>query len=313
MFIRLFLTFVCLSVHLFVDAKNLKKDYPLVNDPIDVVIVTHPKDKTTLNDCINGIKENCDNIRRIIVVSSENLTNQAEWFHENQFPFTKEDVAMAIVRGSKKKREEFFRNSHRSPGWYFQQLLKLYSPFVIPGISSNVLILDSDTIFLNRVKFLNESFGGLFSFSREDAKPAYFKHAQRLVPGYKRVYPKIYSVCHHMLFQKPILEDLFQTVENYHETEFWIAFCSCVDLRENRGASEFEIYYNFALRNSSQVQLRELKWTNCGNLSRKDEFKRRGFHFVSFHTYLRSSRTEFFNRQQNDLPLIEDTLQVEEL
>jgi hypothetical protein len=288
MSLRLLFTLFCLYFHLFAYADN-KIYYDLVDDPIDVVIVTHPKDKATLDTCIDGIRENGSKIRRVIVVSSEKLTDKAEWFDEGRFPFSKEDVALAIVRGDKKKLEGFFLGKHRSPGWYFQQLLKLYSPFVIPDISSNVLIIDSDTIFMNPVEFLNDRHGGFFCFSREAAKPAYFRHAARLVPGYKRVYRQVYSVCHHMLFQRPILKDLFQTVEKYHKTEFWTAFCLCVDLKENKGASEFEIYYNYALRHTDQVQLRELKWTNSKDLNLMKKFKRQGYHFVSFHTYLREN------------------------
>lgn len=293
MFLRLLFAFCFLSVHMFVHAHENKTYYPLTDDPIDVVIVTHPKDKLTLDECIEGIRQNCDKVGRVVVVSPKKLTDNAEWFNEDLFPFTKEDVAMTIVRGSKRKRIEFFHNTHRGPGWYYQQLLKLYSSFIIPGLSSNVLIIDSDTIFMNPVTFLNDSNGALFCSNDEDAKPAYFAHAERLVPGYKRIYPKVYSVCHHMLFQKPILEDLFRVVEDYHGKEFWVAFCSCVDLKANMGASEFEIYYNFALRNTDQVELRELKWANCGDLKKKGEFKRKGFHFVSFHTYMRKGR-QFF-------------------
>lgn len=298
MVIRLFFVLFFLCFHLFAHAGN-KVYYDLVDDPIDVVIVTHPKDKETLNDCIDGLRENCSKVRRVIVVSSEKLTNKAEWFDESLFPFTKKEIGLAIARGDERRAENFFRGKHRSPGWYFQQLLKLYSSFIIPDISSNVLVVDADTIFLNSVEFLNnDTHGGLFSFSREEAKPAYFKHAKKLVPGYKRIYPKVYSVCHHMLFQKPILEDLFHTVEGYHGTEFWKAFCVCVDLKANKGASEFEIYYNFALSHTKQVKLRELKWTNSSNFNQRNEFKKKGYHFVSFHTYLRRNRLPFTNTIQ---------------
>ncbi len=289
----LFLCFLCLNLCLHGENSKLNKmHYDLVDDLIDVVIVTHPKDTATLDLCIDGIRENCSHIRRVIVVSSQKLTDKAEWFDENKFPFSKEDIAATIVRGDKTKRESFFRNNHRSPGWYFQQLLKLYSPFLIPNISSNVLILDSDTIFMNPVKFLNQSNGGLFCISRDQTEPKrhYFAHAKRLVPDYKRIYPKVYSVCHHMLFQKPILEHLFSTVEQHHQTEFWVAFCLCVDLKANKGASEYEIYYNFALNHTSQVALHELKWTNSPDLEHINKFKSKGYHFVSFHTYLRQKR-----------------------
>lgn len=279
--------FLCFHVSGYGREDVHKDNYFLADDPIDVVIVAHPKDQGTLNDCIAGIKENCLRVRRVIVVSSERLTEQAEWFNESRFPFSKQDVSLAIAKGDKKKSEKFSQRRSHGPGWYFQQLLKLYSPFVIPGISSNVLVIDSDTIFMNHVEFLNDSFGGLFCFSHEQAKECYLKHAERLIPGYQRIYPEVYSVCHHMLFQRPILKDLFRKVEKHHQVAFWKAFCLCVDLGGKEGASEYEIYYNYALRMTNQVQLRELIWANSAHVDEKDYFKTAGYHFVSFHTYMR--------------------------
>jgi hypothetical protein len=264
-----------------------KVHYSLIHDPIDVVIACHDKDKKTLDLCIEGIKENCKNIGRVIIISAKPLTDKAEWFNETAFPFTKKEVALVIARGDKKEAQKFSRHKGRGPGWYFQQLLKLYAPFVIPDISSNVLVIDADTIFMNPTEFLNESGGGLFCVSSEQPQERYLKHAKRLVPSYKRIYPEYYSVCHHMLFQKAILKDLFHTVEKYHDTSFWKAFCSCVDFEGEQGASEYEIYYNYALRHTDQVQIRGLKWTNSAHLDEKDLFKKAGYHFVAFHTYMR--------------------------
>ena len=279
---HVFLIFFFLLLNLFGHAEEndqIKTHYALTDDPIDVVIVSHPKDAETLDFCIEGIRENCMKIRRIIVVSPVKLTKKAEWFDEKRFPFSKDDVAHIIGRGNKQK--------IRSPGWYYQQLLKLYAPFVIPGISSNVLVIDADTIFMNPVEFLNDSFGGLFCFGHQGRNEEYFKHAERLVPGYARIYPEVYSVCHHMLFQKRILKDLFRTVEKSYDKEFWIAFCLCVDSPRGRRASEYEIYYNYALNHTDQVALRELKWTSSGCPAEMERFKREGYHFVSFHTYMR--------------------------
>lgn len=261
------------------------KEYPLIDAPIDVVIVSHPKDKPTLDLCIEGIRNNCSKIGRIFVVSSRRLTDKAEWFNEAEYPFSKKDIELQIGRGDSKKAEKFFKVS-QPVGWYYQQLLKLYAAFVIPQISSNVLVVDADTIFLNPVEFLNSSFGGLFCTSDMPAKRNYINHAKRLLPGYKRIYSNHYSVCHHMLFQKPILDDLFDTVETHHKKPFWKAFCRCVDLKEN-GASEYEIYYNFALTRTTQVELRPLLWKNSGYLEKMEKDKERGFQFVSYHTYMR--------------------------
>jgi hypothetical protein len=198
-----------------------------------------------------------------------------------------DDVFLAIGKGDRSKSKEFFRHHNRGPGWYLQQLLKLYSPFVIPNISPNVLIVDADVVFLNRVKFLNEQNGGLFCFKRKKANVRYLQHAARLLPGYQRIYPEVYSVCHHMLFQRSILKKLFKTVEQYHGTEFWVAFCSCVVPHPRKGASEYEIYYNFALTNCEQCELRDLNWRDSAHIELRKKYKQQGYHFVGFHTYLR--------------------------
>ncbi|CAF24305.1 DUF6492 family protein [Candidatus Protochlamydia amoebophila] len=282
------LFFMCINIFLYAEKKDpLKKIYPLKADPIDVVIVSHPKDRNTLDYCIQGIKDNGALIRRVIVVSETKLTDCAEWFDEHQFPFSKDTITKVIGRGDKKKAETFFKKTGRGAGWYFQQLLKLYSAFVIPDISSNVLVIDADTLFMNPVSFINERQGGLFCVSPFPGKKPYFRHAEKLLPDYQRIYPEVYSVCHHMLFQKPILKEMFKTVENYHKKAFWIAFCNCVDVEaEKKGASEYEIYYNYALRHTDQVQIRPLIWANSAHLADWAYYKRDGYHFVSFHTYM---------------------------
>lgn len=285
----------CLPLRVNAEEKHINKiSYVLGHDPIDIVIACHKKDKRTLEYCIEGILENCIKARRVILISSEPLTDKAEWFDENFFPFSKKEIALVIVKGNKKEASRFFRQKDRGPGWYFQQLLKLYAPFVIPNISSNVLVIDADTIFMNPTQFLNESGGGLFCVSQEQPQERYLKHAKRLVPNYKRIYSEYYSVCHHMLFQKPILQDLFHTVEQYHKVLFWKAFCLCVDYKGDKGASEYEIYYNYALRHTEQVQIRGLKWANSAHLDEKNLFKKAGYHFVAFHTYMRGKWPKTF-------------------
>lgn len=268
-----------------VTKENKLTEYALLDDWIDVVIVSHPKDKPTLDLCIEGIRENCASIRRVIVVSSEPLSDKAEWFDEANYPFSKEEVALEIGKGSKVIAKTFFARN-RSLGWYYQQLLKLYAPSVIPDISTNVLIIDADTIFLNPVEFLNEKNGGLFGVSTVRPMEIYFDHAKRLVPDYVRMYPDHYSICHHMLFQKAILDDLFVKVEKYHKKPLWKAFCFCVDIQRG-GASEYEIYFSFALSHSNQPALRLLKWKNSSEIRAIEKFRQEGYHFISFHTYLR--------------------------
>jgi Family of unknown function (DUF6492) len=172
-------------------------------------------------------------------------------------------------------------------GWYYQQLLKLYAPFVIPDLSPNVLVLDSDTFFLNPVKFINTANGGLYNVGKEYV-PLYFKHADQLTGGLvKKKYRKYSGVTHHMLFQKPVLEDLFKVVEDVHQIEFWKAFCLCVDSIHYSGASEYELYFNFVLSRTDQVEIRQLKWKNVRKIGLINKSRKIGYHYISCHSYSR--------------------------
>jgi hypothetical protein len=244
------------------------REYVFSKEPIDVVIPTASKDICMLKRCIEGVKNNCRNIRRIIIVSSSKLTDDAEWFDEKYFPFSKYDVALYLNQNDEKRAKNYF--DHPRCSWYFQQLLKLYAPLVIPDISSNVLILDADVIFFQPVEFLNNCGGGNYA-TRLFRKSRYLKHAERLLPGLKPVHLFYSGVAHHMIFQKPVLEDLHTQVEKFHKQAFWKAFCQCVDKAclGAAGASEYEIYFTFVFTRTKQVTIRPLIWMNNGDIDIK--------------------------------------------
>lgn len=256
---------------------------------IDVVIPSAEKDLSLLNLCIAGIKENCPQIRRIIVVSKLQMTDQAEWFDETLYPFTKEDVALHLLKGDKSAAEKFLKTSSQV-GWYYQQLLKFYALFVIPGLSSNVLILDSDTVFINPVDFLDAEDNALYNPGTELHKP-YFEHMNCFLPGLASVYPYYSGVSHHMLFQYSLMQELFNDVENYHKIPLWQAFCRCVNLKHlpGSGASEYEIYFNYIFSKPNCVRIRALRWSNQSftlNVKNTIEMlKKKGFHYVSIHRH----------------------------
>lgn len=268
-----------------------KTHYQFSTESLDVVIPATKKDVPSLDLCINGIKKNCKQIRRVIVVSPERYTKKAEWYDEKKYPFSKFDIALYLNGGDADQAKQYKEEPHSRLGWYYQQLLKLYAPFIIPGISSNVLILDADTIFLRPVQFIGENGGGLYNPGTEYFE-FYFEHLDRLLPGYKKLYSHYSGISHHMLFQRPVLKDLFSQVENQHRVEFWKAFCNCVEAKYIRaaGASEYEIYFNFVFARTDQVQIRELKWFNMPSVDALGKFdlsryRQEGYHYVSCHKY----------------------------
>lgn len=261
------------------------------HEPIDVVIPCHEKDLLTLNLSIEGIRANGKNIRRIIVVSEKPLTDKAEWFDEANYPFTKKDILPIIFNHNKKEINAYLTKPGRGgnrTGWIYQQLLKLYAPFVIPNISSNILIVDADTIFLNEVTFIDDEGNALYA-TRNECTKHYFDHGQRLLPDFKRVFPDYSGITHHMLFQKKHIEELFTQIQKLHGMEPWKALCACIKKETLfAGLSEYELYFNFVFSNpKNKVKIRPLK-THKFKFDRKiiKYSKENKYHYVSCHSYL---------------------------
>lgn len=263
-----------------------KVEYQFSNEPIDVVIPCAPKDKKTLALCIESIRKYGNNIRRVIVISKEKFIDQAEWFPEAFYPFSKKDIALEIFQGNKKKAKKFLASKKSRIGWIYQQFLKLYAPFVIPGISSNVLVLDSDVIFLNPTTFMNEKSEPIFHPAQEYHQP-YFEHMSRLLPDLQRVHENLSGVAHHMLFQRPILSDLFDKIYERHRVEAWKAICRSIDEKVVYASSmsEYEIYFNFALLRTDQAHLFTLNYLDVNPLREVEKYKKLGYAFITCHDY----------------------------
>jgi len=250
----------------------------VAHEPIDVVIPCAPKDTQRLNLAIEGIRKYGFEIGRIIVVSKSKLTDRAEWFPEGDFPFSIESIrkVMGIAPG-------WWR-----VGWYYQQLLKLYVFKVIPDLSRDVLLLDSDCIFLNPTSFRSSDDKIFLSWSSE-YNPKYFVHMERLLPGLKKQHPDRSGIVDHMVIRREHINDLMNRVEIVHGTPFWKAFIGAI-LPKNLfhvGASEFEIIFNFIQENyPDQIALRKLKQGSCKHLELINLYRRRGYNCMSFHDWM---------------------------
>src|SRR5690349_13031044 len=181
-----------------------KVDYALSTESIDVVVPCAAKDRETLEQCLRSIREYAYNIRRIIVVSKEHMTDMAEWYDESNYPFSLRDIIVEIFHGDEEGADAFISHPGSRATWIFQQFLKFYAPYVIPDISSNTLIVDSDLILLNPMRFMSDDGSPIFNVGSEYIE-AYFHHAQRLLPGLHRVNPNYSGICNYMLFQRPVL------------------------------------------------------------------------------------------------------------
>ena len=126
------------------------------------------------------------------------LTNEAEWFDEQLFPFNKNLIAFHLFKGNPFLAYAYISQPPSRVGWYLQQLLKLYASFVIPNLTSNVLVLDADAIFLNPVHFTNFQYAALFNPGVE-CDPPYFDHATRLIPNFKKNFLIIWNIAPYVI------------------------------------------------------------------------------------------------------------------
>jgi hypothetical protein len=193
----------------------------------DVVIPFHSKDEYTIYDCINSCK-NIKDLNKIFIVSKQPIErSDVTWISEDIFPFKLED----IVRINNTIPE------HRA-GWYYQQLIKLYS-FLISDITSTFLVLDSDVIFLKPVDFFEQNLP-LYSYS-DEYTPDYFECMKNLNPFFERSV-NVSGICHHMMFETNILNEIFSLISN--KDTAWRTIIENVK-NWHHGFSEYELYFHY--------------------------------------------------------------------
>lgn len=261
-----------------------------LNDALDVVIPCHDKDLKTLELCIKGANENIRGLRKIFVISRQQLTPNAQWIDESIFPFTKNDVASALFRDDPQRALMYQVEPENRINWIYQQLLKLYAPITIPEILPNVLILDADTIFLRPVRFIDDDGYALFNVSNEAQVNGYFEHIQRVLPGLSKVFTEYSGITHHMLFQRNIIIDLFGVIETGHGHEPWRSLCFCIDNTHlpTLLIAEYELYFNFVFARNYRAKIRTLRYRDMpfksANVAKIKH--RKYFDYVACHSYL---------------------------
>lgn len=243
------------------------------NPQFDIVIPVGPKDIEIAKKQIEFTIKNIIDYRNIYVVShnSNIQLNNCIIINQDIFPFSIDTVA------------EFHGKIPRN-GWYLQQLIKFYAGFVIPNISSKYLVIDSDTFFLKPIKFIDNNLP-LYTYLTEYHKP-YFAHMQKLHDSLIRVDQKKSGICHHMMFDIQYIQEIIDIIENKHNNSFINVFLGSVapDQISGAGASEYEIYFNFMLKNyPEKIQLRALSYKKIKEHSLYDN--NMTYDYVSCHWY----------------------------
>jgi len=242
-----------------------------MNILFDIVIPVGPNDSKVIESMITFTKKNIIGYRNIYLVSYDPTISIKDCItiNENIFPFNKKLIGELI-------------GHHDRIGWYLQQLIKLYAGFIIKNILDNYLVIDSDTYFLKPTTFFKNALP-LYNIGIEFHRP-YFDHMRKFHPALLKQNNNS-GICHHMMFQKKILIELFNLIEYYHKTEFWKIFLLSINQNDilGSGASEYEIYFNYLhIYHNDKFIVRPLKWENTSVLNTDIDAD-----YISYHWYMR--------------------------
>lgn len=250
----------------------------------DIVICHGPNDDIILEQNLTYNRNNVIGYNNIYVITHDpNLVRlDCIVIHESVFPFSIDTI------------KSYYNSSNNRYGWYLQQLLKLYASFVIPGILDHYLVIDCDTLFLQPTTFVEYDMM-LFNHSTEHHLP-YFTHMSKMSKNLTKV-KNISGICHHMLFSKLMLQEMFNLIEieynfeNNTNYKFYEIFLRCIEPKEFNysGASEYEMYFNFMLKyHDDKIKIRKLNWCNtCKSITNIDKLNNKNYSYASIHWYQR--------------------------
>lgn len=255
---------------------TFKKYFDTYFNPLfDILILVGPEDREIVKKQIEFTKKNIIGYRNIYLICYDpTITLEGcITINENIFPFTIDTVAK-------------FHGKLNRNGWYLQQLLKLYAGIVIPNILDKYLVIDSDTFFLKPTTFI-ENGKCLYNYGDADWPP-YFVHMHKLV-NFTNVGEKS-GICHHMMFETKYVKELINMVETNHGDLFYNVFLKLVTEINGSGASEYEIYFNYMLKNhEDKITTRKLKWgdTTVFGIKIDTDCTNAPYDYVSYHWHLR--------------------------
>ena len=215
----------------------------------DIVIPLGPNEISRIHQQIKQVKLNVIGYRNIYIVSFDSNIQMEDCItiDENIYEFKKNDISSHL------------KKQHRV-GWYYQQLLKLYTGFTIEGILDDYLVIDADVFFQTKINFI-ENNKYCFNTSDEYNLP-YFHHMNKLHNSFKKLHQKS-GIAHHMMFNKIIVKEMMDMVQSIHNKPFWQTFIDCVDEQYDSSASEYELYFNYMIQyHPDKMIIRNLKWCN---------------------------------------------------
>lgn len=128
-------------------------------------------------------------------------------------------------------------------GWVLQQFIKINAAFHVP--TEDYLVLDADTVFLRPQTFFRR---GRTVLRYSDQYELLYNRSLALIFGHDRRFP-VSFVTHHMVFNRQIVREILNLIEERFGQPWWRAFLHKVDQGHGHliSFSEFELFGNYVM------------------------------------------------------------------
>jgi len=251
--------------------------------PLDIIIPCAEKDLKILPHTISGIRENLKHpIHELFIISPDSRRIE-EICNHNECTYIREDTVLPI----KPRDIPYVSNGIDRSGWLYQQFLKLAGDLI--SSREHFFVLDADTVLI-RPQVFETNNKIIFLHSDEYILP-YYDAYQKLL-GY---YPStgISFVAHQMLFQRSIVSELRDAIEENNQRKPWYsAIYDTIDRRLISSFSEYELYGHWMMDNHRNAIDREywfnyhIPFQNDRMIQRLSSELRDRYRSISFHSYL---------------------------
>jgi hypothetical protein len=221
---------------------------PTIGPALSVLIPVAFKDSHKVRHVVESVQRHVmHSLERICLVGDPDVAHVAkscgvDFLHENDVLPPEFASWMFIPRGMDRS------------GWLKQQLLKLSCDELFS--TSHTLVIDSDTIFLQPVQFLDGE-DPIFYCSSEYHSP-YFRAMREFADVRKQV--SVSFVSHHMVLPHEVVRDLKRRAEVKHAQPWWAALLRSLSANELSAFSEYETVGNFLLQSGRSAKL--VNWMN---------------------------------------------------
>lgn len=252
------------------------------HEPVDLVVVTVPKDLPVLEQYIKYVKKNiAHTIETIYLVAPPANEDIQEFCRKYELTFIDENSVLGYGVDAIDYRVDGLNRS----GWLLQQLLKFAADTFVQN--KNYISVCSDTILINPTSYLEED-KYVFFESREWHEP-YFETFYRIF-GYHAPHP-LSLTSHMMMFNVEYMREMKAEMEARHGKTWDQVYIDYCNKKISAGISDYDTYaqwviyhykdktrckpfYNIS-QNRSQLEI---------SMTQVAQYKKH-FNSMSFHSY----------------------------